>query len=391
MIVKQHRCGSDSGLEYANDLQWQSLALKHQFALLGTKFPTDYQTVGRYKGDPCDSWDIIDSGSGNAFFKALRHLAQKSNHPELEMIPWVLWGHSGGADWSIEMSKKYSERTIAVVAMRCGVSSLLADEIESKMLRLPILLAVGAKDGYAEECLDLPKKVFSRYRKAGALWVITSEADAGHETGDTRHLAIPYLDAILSLRLTKTSTKLRELEVNQGWLGNPTTHAIAPMGQYVGDPLEAAWLPNEETARKWQEYITPTGFWNQMRYRICSRKQLVSLLGAPHLTESCYPDKITPTRIPVAPTDVIATQVTPNETVLTWDFAPDLENGLPKFRIYRDNSLIRTLQGQEHDNDDKPEPLQVVMEFRDREATPNAIYTVSAFNTLGESVSQPAK
>jgi predicted esterase len=395
LIVKQHRCEGDAttelGLSHANDLQWQALASKHGFALLGARFPTDYQTVGKYQGDACDSWDIVDSGSGNALLKAIRDLAKKSNHPELETLPWVLWGHSGGADWSIEMSKKYSDRIIAVVAMRCGMSSLLSNEIKSEMLGIPVLIVVGEKDPYADECIDLPKKTFSRYRKAGAIWTLAIEAEAGHEAADTRHLVIPYLDAILSTRLPKTDPKIYPVKASQGWLGNLTTHKVEPIGQYQGNPLEAAWLPDQETARKWQGYVTPPNFWNRMRYQLCSHKKIVTLLGAPHLSESCFPDKISPIRRPAAPTNVRLTKNSGSEVVVSWDFTPDLENGLPKFRIYRDRSLIATLQGQGYNGGDEPEPLKVVLEFCDRESTANATYTVSAFNALGESELQPSQ
>ncbi|NJL53420.1 MAG: hypothetical protein HC930_16890 [Hydrococcus sp. SU_1_0] len=72
LIVKQHGCGdpaSATGLNHANDIQWQALALKHQFALIGTKLPT---------GDSfCEIWAQINNGSGKAFFKALAFCSKK--------------------------------------------------------------------------------------------------------------------------------------------------------------------------------------------------------------------------------------------------------------------------------------------------------------------------
>lgn len=385
LLVKQHGCGDPAaatGLEHANDLQLQALALKHQLALLGTKLPTGDQS--------CNNWAIIDYGSKDAFLKALHALAQKSRHPELDKVPWALWGHSGGADWAMQMLQKYSVRTIAVAVMRCGgvliseTSTFLTSDPDSAIFGVPVLFAEGEKEPTVDECLDLPKKIFSRYRRAGALWALAVEANAGHESADTRLLALPYLDAILTARLKAHDTKLRQMDAAQSWLGNTTTHKIAPMNQYEEDPLEAAWLPNEETARKWQEYVS-TG-------------------------------EISPTRKPAAPTDVRATRIGAAEVVLTWNFTPDLENGLPSFRIYRDNSMLRTLQGQRHNfgdapvpdppdrvakilqllrgqrhNGDAPELPDVVLEFRDTGATTDATYTVSAFNVLGESVSQPTR
>ncbi|MFM7602077.1 MAG: hypothetical protein ACKO7R_12905, partial [Pseudanabaena sp.] len=400
VIVKQHGCGGDEatdiGLVYANDLQWQALAIKHQLAIIGTK----YQTVGIPPDYPCDSWAVIDRGSEDAFLKSLHEFGQKSRHPELDQIPWVLWGYSGGADWVAQMSHKYPDRTIALIAMRGGgvrisfsePSKLLASDINPNVLGMPVLYALGSgeSDGTFYEGLDLPRQVFSRFRKAGALWGLALEADMGHGSTDTRLIAIPYLDSILTTRLTKNSQKLRQLEVSQGWLANPDTREIAPVSNYKGDPLQAAWLPNEETAYKWQAYVSNPNLFEKIRYRICSNKTLVTLLGVPYLPESCYPDRVSPTRKPDAPTDVRVIRVGATEVVLNWHFTPDLENGLPKFRVYRNNTLIATLQGQERNGGDAPIYPNIVLESRDKAAGENAIYAVSAFNSLGENISQSA-
>jgi pimeloyl-ACP methyl ester carboxylesterase len=388
LIVKQHGCHGDAstemGLAHANDLQWQALALKHQLALVGSKRPVFELCDGK-----------INRSSDDVLLVALRNLAEKSNHPEIEKIPWALWGHSGGADWGMYMLQKYPNRTIAVIAMRSGgillshskPSELLTSTINPAVLEVPVLFAVGEKDPHVEESLELPKKVFNRYRKAGAPWAIAVEADAGHESTDTRLLAIPYLDTILTARLTD-GTKLQPINQAEGWLANPANHTTTPTSQYKGDPLAAAWLPNKETAHKWQEYVTTPNFWSQKIYYLCSKKKLVKFLGAPHLTESCYSDKISPTRKPAAPFDLHATKIGKIDTILTWKYTPDLENGLPPSRIYRNHSLIATLQGQERNAVDVPQPPHVVLEYKDSESTGNDIYTVSTFNSLGESVSQ---
>jgi pimeloyl-ACP methyl ester carboxylesterase len=388
LIVKQHGCGdsaSETGLKHANDLQWQALALKHQFALLGTKLPTGDRS--------CNSWAVIDLGSEDALLKALHTFAQNSSHPELAKVPWALWGHSGGADWAMQMSQKYPDRTLGVIAMRCGgaqiteTDSLLTSEIKPAGLGVPVLWAAAEKDPYFEECVDLPQKIFSRFRNAGAIWAIAIEADTGHESADTRLLAIPYLDAILTKRLIAQETNLRPIDPTQGWLANPTTRAIAPLNQYQEDFQTAAWLPNQETAYKWQEY-GDLGIGNRARSMLCKVEDRVKRLIVPNSTESCY-TKILPTQKPAVPTDVLASRVG-QDVFLTWNFVPDLENGLPSFRIYRNDSLVETFQGQGHNFGDAPDPPHVVLEFRDQGITANATYKVSAFNVLGESVSQPA-
>lgn len=348
LIIKQHGCGdpaAGSGLEHANDLQWQALALKHNFALLGTKLPSGNK--------PCEYWALINYGSGAAFLKALRALAQKSKHPELEGVPWVLWGHSGGADWVAQMLQQYPERTIAMVGVRGGGFLLLGSN--PTLVGIPVLFASGKNDPYASETLDLPKRVFLRYRKMSAPWTFAVEANAAHESGDTRLLAIPYLDAVITARVATQSTPPNPIDGRTGWVGDINTHEVAPVNQYKGNILETVWLPNQETALKWQEYVS-TG-------------------------------KIEPTSKPAAPTDVHVTRIGETDAILRWKFTPDLENGLPSFRIYRNNSLIGTIQGQEHDFGDAAVPPNVALEIRDENVTPNSSYKVAAFNTFGESIS----
>jgi hypothetical protein len=397
LIVKQHGCGDlakATGLDHANDLQWQALASKHQFALLGTKLPDIYPMCTDEAGE--------DRVTERAFLKALTELAKKSNYPKLDKLPWVLWGHSGGADWAMQMLRYHPERIVSVVNMRCGgilFSSGRSEilELDPKavpaMLGVPVLWTVGDQDPNVDQCITLIKKIFPKFRKAGASWALAVETSAAHEAGDTRFLAIPYLDAVLTARQANNShvINLRPIEISQGWLGNTATREVAPVAQYQGNPLEAAWLPNEETARKWQQYLTMSA-WNRLRHGACRVGQklfVFNLIQYP--AENCYPTKISPTQKPAAPTNVRVMRTGKAEVVLTWDFVPDLENGLPLFRIYRDNSLIKTLQGQRHNFGDAPEPSQLVLEFRDKDAKQDAVYSVSAFNALGESISQPSQ
>jgi hypothetical protein len=352
LIVKQHGCGDPaaaSGLNQANDLQWQALASKHQFALLSSHLPT---------GDkPCEYWALINYGSGQAFLRALHAFAARSQHPEIEKVPWAFWGHSGGADWASQMLQEYPERTIAVVGVRGGGFPMLGTNRE--LAAIPVLFASGANDPYAPETLDLPKRVFLRYRRLNAPWGFAIEANVGHECGDTRLLAIPYLDTVLSRRLKPSGNELLPIDIKQGWLGNPIKQTVARANEYKGTVRDAVWLPDEEVARKWQQYLR-TG-------------------------------KPLPTGKPLAPSKVEIVETEPNKILLRWKYTPDLENGLPSFHIYRNNALIGTFQGQKYNSSDAPVPSNIKLEFQSTGERQNSVYIVSAFNTLGETASQPSR
>ena len=363
LLVKQHGCsdgGGYKGLNYANDLQWQALALKHQFALVGTRLPTNYPM--------CTNRAIVDRAAEKSFLKAIVMLAQKSRHQELNTVPWIMWGHSGGADWGTQMLEYHPDKTIAVINVHSGgirstsgnseiLNLDLNSELASGLIKTPILWFVGAKDPYAEEAVELPKKIFYKFKKANALWALAIGPDTAHETRDTRLLAIPYLDAIANMRLTD-SRKLRPINPAKGWLGNIATKKVVPANKYKGDFAETVWLPDRETALKWQQYVTSS--------------------------------KILPLHKPNTPTNVTVTDISSTKKIVKWDYTPDLENGLPDFRIYRNNSLIQTLKGQTYDFGDVTDSPYVILEFQDLKAKPNATYTVAAFNQLGESISLPA-
>jgi hypothetical protein len=245
VFVVQHGC-SDSGIPYARDPEWQALAAKHDLALLIPDFLT---------GDkPCEYWALINYGSGKAFFKALQQFAALSGHPELQEVPWVLAGHSGGADWAAQMFQQYSERTIAMVGARCG--GFLFFGVNPTILNVPVLFSLGADDPHSDECVELPKTVFHKYRSAGALWTLAVEAETGHEIGRSQSFILSYLDAILPMRLPVNDFSLRPVDQENSWLGNLTTYEIAPASNYQGNPQEATWLPNETIALQWQKHVS---------------------------------------------------------------------------------------------------------------------------------------
>lgn len=247
LIIVQHGCGEDAnGLAHANDSQWQALALKHRFALLGTKFSAGKKA--------CDYWAQVNYGSGSALLKALELIGTQSKHLELNRVPWALWGHSGGADWIVQILQQHPDRTIAAIAARGGGFTLLGTN--PAIAATPLLFALGGKDKImVNETQTLPTQAFDRYRQTAAPWALAVEANTGHEVGNTALLAIPYFDAIVTQRLPAQGNTLKPIDPTRGWLGNVTTHQIAPIAKFAGDPLKAAWLPNEATARKWQQYV----------------------------------------------------------------------------------------------------------------------------------------
>src|SRR5712692_3123213 len=116
IIVHQHGAGttaSKEGSTAAYDLHWQALAKKWDCALLGPSYHVLNEKTDLTPGGS-ELWFDPRRGSEKTFLKALGELAAKSGHPELETVPWALWGHSGGGIWSDVMTTLHPERVVAV-------------------------------------------------------------------------------------------------------------------------------------------------------------------------------------------------------------------------------------------------------------------------------------
>ena len=75
-------------------------------------------------------------------------------------------------------------------------------------------------------------------------------------------VVLPWIEAMLKLRMPdgadpkKGPVKLRDVDLEKGWLGNVKTNEIAPYGEYKGDKSKASWFPNADVAKAWKEFET---------------------------------------------------------------------------------------------------------------------------------------
>ena len=370
VVVHQHGCGEGScksGLTGAYDLHWQALARKHDCALLSPSYEQPEKAN-------CQMWCDPRNGSDAAFQKCLADLGAKSGHPELAKVPWALWGHSGGGHWAGGMVLLHPDR-VAAAWLRSGVPFLKADpkrpEIQAHTLpdaalKVPVMCNLGTKEGVTVKGERFAgvwpenEAFFNEVRGKGGLIGVAVDPLSSHECGNQRYLAIPWLDACLTTRLPRTaSDPLQPMPADKAWLAPVLGGEAAPAAKYSGEPLKAAWLPNEAVAKAWAEYVKDT--------------------------------KVTDTTPPPVPTNV---RVQGN--TLTWEAEADLESGLAGFDIERDGKFLASVpdpgknpfgrpvfQGLQY-SDTPPQPL-VTMRFTDAkaEAGKSHTYRVIAVNTVG--------
>ena len=312
VIVHQHGCGAGAckgGETAAYDLHWQALAAKWDCALLGPSYHQEDK-------QNCRLWCDPRNGSRRAFLNGLHDLAQKSKHPELEEVPWCLWGHSGGGFWSSLMQTLDPERIVAIW-FRSGTAYAVWEkgeipkpEIPAAAYEIPMMGNPGAKengDARFKGAWDGTLAMFKAYRAKGAPIGFAPDPRTAHECGDSRYLAIPFFDACLAQRLPEKGTrdqKLKSIEQGRGWLADVLGSDPKPATAYQGKREESVWLPDERVANAWAEYVK-TG-----------------------VVADATP--------PPAPFLVKASVIGQEGVEITWETSADFDSGLRAFLVQRD-------------------------------------------------------
>jgi pimeloyl-ACP methyl ester carboxylesterase len=309
VIMHQHGCGEPAELAGATatyDLQWRALGKRWNCALMGASLRAT---------TACQDWCEPNNGSGDAFLHALEQFATQSGHAELTRVPWVLWGHSGGAQWVYRMFMRHSQRVLVLV-LRSG--PVFSDDMFTGSLDTPVLYNLGERekgDKQFGRIWEKARQLFEARRAKGGLDTWAPDPQASHDCRFGRLLVIPYIDACLAQRFgTRTPPA--------PWLGNTETFGVHAMDQYNGDRTMAAWLPNEHIASLWQEFVR-TGW-------------------------------VTDNTAPPAPSEVEGLRTAAGDIVLRWQADADLESGIKTFRIYRNGLLLPAYKGAAGDLFQRP-------------------------------------
>ena len=372
IIVHQHGAGmtvSKEGSTAAYDLHWQALAKKWDCALLGPS----YHVLNDGDLGPAGSlyWFDPRLGSDKTFRKALGDFATQTGHPELATVPWALWGHSAGAGWADVMSTLHPERVIAVY-YRSGSALVWADRpamfppvtIPAASYTIPRMCSTGVKE---KDLTRILLATYGTYRTNGAPTGFAQDPRTGHECGDSRYFAIPFLDACLAMRLPGNGSKdqtLKPVDLSKAWLAPLGGDMAMPAADYNGKPEESVWLPNETVAKAWMEYVKT---------------------GA-----------VGDTTPPPAPFDVQVTQNGDQGSEISWDAEADFESGIGGFIVMRDGKEFAQVPEKPlgkfgrplfqsmtyHDTPDQPMPK---MRYVDASAktSENHAYAVITVNSVG--------
>lgn len=269
IVVHQHGCGEgscSSGLTGAYDLHWQALAKKHDCALLSPSYEQPQNA-------DCQMWCDPRNGSASTFDRSLVELGKLSGHPELAAVPLALWGHSGGGHWCGGIVMTQPER-VAAAWLRSGVPLLEPNPdrpaikphtLPEAALSVPTMCNPGTKEGVTVTDGRFAKvwpaniAFFDKVRGSGGLIGIAIDPLTAHECGNSRYMAIPWLDKCLEMRLPQQPGQvLREISLEGAWLAQPTGTTATPAANFEGDPLKAGWLPDASIAKSWMQFRKDT-------------------------------------------------------------------------------------------------------------------------------------
>jgi len=337
IVVHQHGAGTTASIEgstAAQDLHWQALAKKWDCALWGSSYHVQNEKIDTSPG-ASELWFDPRRGSEKTFLKGLTEFAAKSGHPEIDKVPWALWGHSGGGIWSDVMTTLHPDRVIAVW-MRSGSALMFLShpeftrpDVPAALYKIPMMTNPGVKEkpkldpDKPDNRTDVEKMkgpwlgniaTFKEYRAKGGLIGFAADPRTGHECGDSRYLAIPFLDACLAARLPEKGSKdqmLKPMDASKAWLAPLFGDEARPASEFNGTPQEAVWLPNEAVAKAWMEYVKT---------------------GA-----------TTDTTPPPSPFNVKASSNPAQGIEITWNAEADFESGIRQFIILRDGQELARL------------------------------------------------
>jgi len=347
IILHQHGCGETaykSGRNAFYDLQWQTLAKKHDFALMGSSYLSTTD---------CFDWVNPEEGSYSTFIRGISEIAKKSNHEELGNVPWVLWGHSGGGHWVYDMVLQHPDKILCSV-----MRSPAWTDTSSLGLQVPLLCLVGIQESYNNFSKDVwcSSLEAMKYRiRENAPVCIAFDPTSGHETANSRVLAISFIDEILKLRSDDRESIINRSNQCYVDLDNlMLTDKITDI-EYIDN---ANWFPNKLFAEKWLEFIK-TG----------------------NVTDSTPPTE--------SPYGVEARKQGKG-VVISWQATADIESGIKGFRIYRNNKIINMDSSQSNWNfqfDYHDNPLEIYdrFEYVDRNINKEGEYKyqVSLINKAG--------
>ena len=223
---------------------------------------------------PFDGRFLFDQGAGDRFNGMMKALADDSGYRELAVAPVIPMGHSACASYPWNFAAWDPARTLAVLSVhgdapqsdRTGSGKPNPDWGDRNIDGVPGLMVMGEYEWHDDRLT--PALAFRARHPQTPLAML---AEPGHGHFDYCEPLIKFLGMFIrkaaGARLPVSDIpsdqppKLRPVDPRTGWLverwhpGIGRTIPPAPFDKYTGDPRQAFWEFDEESARANQDYL----------------------------------------------------------------------------------------------------------------------------------------
>ena len=190
-------------------------------------------------------------GGGEGLLTLLNRLAADSGHDELRTVPVLFWGFSASGSFGTTFAMLNPARTIGFVRFNSHSREL---PITVEALRsIPALLLAGGDDKVAGT--EDAEKLWRQGRALEAPWTFGLQPGQGHGAGLEVATAfmLSWMEGVLRQRIS--GGNLREIDQASTWRGDSRNSQIQAGRASPADVPQTVWLPDEKTAKLWQEVV----------------------------------------------------------------------------------------------------------------------------------------
>lgn len=189
-----------------------------------------------------------DPASDQVLLDAIAQAATLTGRPDLLDAPLLLYGVASGGPEATGFTQRNPERVAALFLK----VPLAVGPITGQALHVPAYMVLAELDAFVDNAVA--SATFEAHRAAGAPWAMALERGVPHHSLSPaqRELTIDWMRAILPLG---AAGPFHQSSPQVGWLGDPATGEIAPVGTFAGDPSTTSWFPTRPLAEQWAAFI----------------------------------------------------------------------------------------------------------------------------------------
>lgn len=221
------------GRSFVENVQWQAFARKHDLALCGLSFASDYHLTRQGKG-----YSHVERGSGKLLLDALDGIFKG------QKLPLFLYGYSAGARFTASFVAWKPDRLLGWCASGVGRWPALPTKQQREIPH-----GIVACGEYDAACYWSSLNYFQRARKQGRKWTWLSLKNLGHGYSKTLDT---YVRASIEPLCRKTAAERKGV-----WFDLDTKKALSG-AQSQGYPEFSVWVPKDtQVIKLWNAHHHP--------------------------------------------------------------------------------------------------------------------------------------